>query len=90
MKKKHSFELSAKESEFLKQLASEDESFASFMKTHTAMEERRMTISLSCAEAEQFRGVLTTKLAEIGFGEQYSPNAEGDMLERLIDKFYLP
>lgn len=90
MEEMHRFELSEKESEILKQLASEDESFASFVIAHTTVAERGTTIGLTCAEAEQFREVLTTKLAEIGFDDQYSPNAEGDMLERLIDKFYLP
>jgi len=90
MEEMRRFELSAKESELLKQLALEDESFASFIESHTTIDERRMAIGLSRAEAEEFRGVLTVKLAEIGFDEQYSPNAEGDMLECLIDKFYIP
>ena len=89
MEERHEFQLSAKEFEFLNQLASRDESLADLLSLRAGASGRRMAIRLSRAEVEQLREYLTTKLAEVGFDENYSPNEQGSMLERLIDKFYL-
>lgn len=89
MKQIHQFVLSAKEFEFLKQLASCDKSLADLLSSHACAHDRRMVIRLDRVEVEKLRDYLTTKLAEVGFDENYSPNEQGAMLERLIDKFYL-
>jgi hypothetical protein len=89
MEDKHNFHLSENEFEFLKQVAMGDESFANLLTSHVGTDDRRVSIRLSNAEVERLRDFLTTTLAEIGFDENYFPNAEGGMLERLIDKFYL-
>lgn len=37
--------------------------------------------------AERFRDEFTTRLARSGFGSDYEPTREGELLEELIDKF---
>jgi len=39
---------------------------------------------------ELLRERLTELLAKVGFDENYSPTDEGDLIERLIDLFYVP
>ena len=46
-------------------------------------------LRLTRTDAEQLRGCLTTRLAVIGFGENYAINEQGRILEKLIDRFYL-
>lgn len=84
------FQLSTEEFGFLKQLAASDESICDLLSSNANADGQRMVIRLSRVEAEHLRDFLTTNLAEIGFDEKYSPNAEGDLLEHLIDKFYVP
>jgi hypothetical protein len=49
-----------------------------------------VTVRLRREDAERLRDRLTRVLAEVGFDENYSPNQRGQLLEGLIDKFYLP
>ncbi len=86
---KHEFQVSAEELEYLKQLASRDETLASLLRLREGSHGRRATIRLSRAEAEQLRDYLTRQLAAVGFDKNYSPNEQGQMLEKLIDRFYL-
>ncbi len=85
----HDFHLSAKELEFLRQLASRDKSLAELLGLRQSPGGRSTTIRLARGEAEQIRGYLTTELAAVGFDENYEPNDLGRMLETLIDRFYL-
>lgn len=39
---------------------------------------------------EQLRERLTERLARVGFDEDYSPTQEGELIEKLIDLFYVP
>jgi hypothetical protein len=48
-----------------------------------------VTVRLRRADAERLRDRLTRVLAEVGFDENYSPHQRGQLLEKLIDKFYL-
>jgi hypothetical protein len=89
MEETHQFDLSSRESEFLDQLASQDDAFADFLGSHAEPHGRRKTIQLGCADVERLRDYLTTKLAQMGFDRNYSPNEAGDILEQLIDKFHL-
>jgi len=84
------FEVSADELEYLKQLVSHDESLAGLLTFQEGAPDRKVTIRLSRAEAEQLRDSLTTQLAAVGFDKDYSPNEQGQMLEELIDRFYVP
>jgi hypothetical protein len=89
MEERHEFRLSAKEFKYLKELASRDKSVANLLGLQEGTDERRVTIRLSRAEAEQLRESLTTQLAAVGFDENYLPNEQGRILEELIDRFYL-
>lgn len=84
------FQVSAEELEYLKQLASLDESLAGLLRSKEGAPGRRMTIRLSRAEAERLSNCLTEQLAMVGFDENYSLNEQGRILEDLIDRFYLP
>lgn len=83
------FHLSAEEVDYLSQLAEDDKSLAKLLQSQECIYGHLAILSLSRAEAEGLRDFLTTKLAAVGFDESYSPNKHGQMLERLIDKFYL-
>ena len=89
MDEKYNFKLSAREMEYLNQLASRDKSLASLLKSQKGTFDCSLAIRLSRDEAEQVRERLTTELAAIGFDCDYSPNADGRMLETLIDRFYV-
>jgi hypothetical protein len=84
----HEFTMSAKESEYLKQLASRDESLAGLLRFQEGAH-GRVTIRLSPAEAKQLRECLMAQMDVVGFDENYFPNEEGQMLEELIDRFFL-
>ena len=84
------FQVSADELEYLKQLVSRDESLAGLLTIQEGARGRRVTIRLSRGEAEQLRDSLTTQLAAVGFDKNYYPNEQGQMLEELIDRFYVP
>lgn len=86
---KHDFQLTFHEADYLNRLAAHDESLAKLYKSQETAPGSGVKISLTRAEAENLRGFLTTQLAAVGFDENYSPNEQGRMLEKLIDKFYL-
>jgi len=79
---------SAEERAYLDQLASQDESLISLLRFQKGVH-GRITLRLSRAQARQLRECLTTRLAEIGFDENYSPNPQGHLLETLVDRFFL-
>jgi len=89
MEETDEFRVSADELEYLKQLVSRDESLAGLLRFQEGAAGRRGTIRLSRRDAEQLRDYLTTQLAAIGFDKNYSPNEQGQMLEQLIDRFYV-
>ncbi len=83
------FQLSANEWEYLQQLLSHDEALATLLKFQKGAPGRKVIIQLSRAQAEQLRDYLTSRLAAVGFNDNYSPNEQGQMLEELIDRFYV-
>lgn len=48
-----------------------------------------IVISLSWETAELFREAFTDYLARVGFDDDYKATSEGQLLEDLIDSFYL-
>jgi len=86
---KHDFHLSSQEADYLNRLAACDESITRVLKSQEQASGGRVKLSLSRADAEDVRGFLTMKLAAVGFDENYSPNEQGRVLEKLIDRFYL-
>jgi len=83
------FQISADEMEYLKQLASGDESLANLLRWQKSAPRGGLAIRLTHPEAERVRDRLTTALAALGFDENYSTNDLGRMLEGLIDRFYV-
>jgi hypothetical protein len=49
-----------------------------------------LAIELASDETVQLRGYLTEELALSGFNSDYALNNEGQILEDLIDKFFVP
>jgi len=90
MEENHEFQVSAKELEYLKRLVSHDDPLAGLLIPQGGTRGHQIRIRLGRAEAQHLRDYLTTQLATIGFDEDYSPNEQGQMLENLIDRFYLP
>jgi hypothetical protein len=84
----HEFKVSVTEADYLK-LASRDESFTGLLKFQDGGRSTKLIMQLSRAEAEQLRECLTTQLAAVGFDEDYEPNEQGQMLEDLIDRFFI-
>jgi hypothetical protein len=83
------FNLSGEELEYLKQVASKDKLVASLLKFRESEQLYKVVICISRPMAEQLRACLTERLAAVGFAEDYSPNEQGQMLERLIDTFHV-
>jgi hypothetical protein len=84
------FHLSAEEAGYISKLVSEDSSFRQALPKRFEGGEGWETLSLDHEEAELLRDYLTERLARVGFDENYNPNQEGVMLERLIDTLFLP
>jgi hypothetical protein len=70
-------------------LALGDESLACLLRSRISLNGHGAIIKMTHAEAEMIRDRLTRRLAEIGFDENYSPNEQGQMLEALIDRFFV-
>jgi hypothetical protein len=82
--------LSAEELGLLRKVLSADQNLTSRLSGVTGPTMRDATIRLTRAEAEQVRDYLTTELAASGFDQDYSPNQQGQILEELIDRFFIP
>jgi hypothetical protein len=85
----YDFQLSSQEADYLNQLATQDESLAKLLNSQQQVSGGQVKLTMTRAEAEVLRDSLTMKLAAVGFDENYSPNEQGLMLEKLIDRFYL-
>jgi hypothetical protein len=85
----HYFKVSPHEVNYLKLLASHDPSLCGPLRIQSGEEGRKSTIYLSRAEAEQLRGYLTDRLPVVGFDKDYSLTEEGQILQELIDRFFL-
>lgn len=90
MEDRHEFRVSEAELKYLKQLVLHDETLTNLIRFPEGAPDRKATIQLSLIEAERLRELLTIQLASVGFDENYSPNQEGQMVEKLIDRFYVP
>lgn len=90
MSNQNTFHLSAKEAEYLSKLVSEDSSFKNLLPNRSELHIDRETLTLNHGEAELLRDYFTDRLARVGFDENYEPNEEGVMLEKLTDMLFLP
>lgn len=59
-----------------------------FQTLRDQMDSSPQSISLDDGTAERCRDGFTIRLAQVGFDENYEPNAEGKLLEDLIDRFF--
>ena len=85
----HEFQLPLGEWEYLHRLASTEDIFFRLLGAELDSGHESMTVRLDRQGAEKLRELLTTRLAEVGFDENYSANNEGVLLESIIDRFYL-
>jgi len=90
MSNQKTFHLSAEEVEYLSKLMSEDSSFRNLLPSRSEFGIDQESLTLDHDEAEQLRDYFTDRLARVGFDENYEPNAEGVMLEKLTDMLFLP
>ena len=86
----HEFHLSAEELAFLKDVVPDNQSLADLFTHQGSLDRNKFSIRLDRARAEQLRAFLTERLATLGFEKDYSLTNQGQMLEELIDRFYLP
>lgn len=89
MSNQKTFRLSAEEAKYILTLMSEDSSFRNLLPSNSESCIDRKGITLSHDEAELLREYFTDRLAKVGFDENYEPNDEGVMLERLTDILFL-
>ena len=83
------FCLSSEEAEYFASLAMKDESFSSLLRSHSSIRVIGRKVVLERTDVEVLRDYFTERLARVGFDANYSPNEEGAMLEKLIDRFFL-
>lgn len=84
------FQLSAEELTLLRQAVFDHQSLADFLAPSQIVPGRKLIVRLDRAQAEKLRDCLTEQLARVGFDENYSLTKTGQMIEDLIDRFYVP
>ena len=80
--------LSPEETSYLEHLASEEPQFADILNSFGGWRVDQGALSLLHTQAELLREYFTERLARVGFDAEYKPNAEGQVLEQLIDDLY--
>ena len=84
------FAVSREELECVRRVVVGDASLSSLLSITYPSAGAIVTVRLRRGDAERLRDRLTMVLAEVGFDENYSLNQRGQLLETLIDKFYIP
>jgi hypothetical protein len=49
----------------------------------------KFAVRLTRTQSEDLRAALTDQLARVGFDKDYSPTAQGQIIEDLIDKLFV-
>ncbi len=83
------FRLSFAEAKYISTLVSEDISFRNLLHSCSEFHIDQEALTLDHNEAELLRDYFTDRLARVGFDENYDPNEEGILLERLTDRLFL-
>jgi hypothetical protein len=86
---KYEFILSKEELLLLRKLSSNNQPLTTLLSSAQAGRGGKFGVRMNRTEAERVRDLLTEELARRGFKEDYSPTKEGQVLEELIDRFYL-
>jgi hypothetical protein len=81
--------LAGREAMYLRNAAFLPDELARIVKAAKDSEDNGIVISLSPEISERFREVFTEHLAAVGFDGDYEPTSEGNILEALIDRFYI-
>ncbi len=55
----------------------------------TEREENAYMLNITEDQADEIRDLCGEQLQLVGFDEKYDPTPEGEMLENLVDKFYI-
>jgi hypothetical protein len=84
-----SVQISTAQRDYLVNAAFLPRPLAAILKTARPVGKAAWAVEISRDTAEQFRSVLTERLASVGFDPEYEPTGEGKMLEELIDCFYI-
>jgi hypothetical protein len=90
MSNQKTFRLSVAEAKYISTLVSEDKSFSDLLPSLSESCTDCEALTVDHDEAERLRDYFTDRLARVGFDEDYEPNEEGVMLERLTDILFLP
>ena len=87
----HQFKIPSMEFEYLKGLSKSDKHLAELLRGEQVPSDGRVvTLRLSRASANELGDWLTLRLAQVGFDQNYSANTEAQLLETLIDRFFVP
>lgn len=90
MTREFEFRVSRQEADFLGRLARQNRSMAPLIKFEECAQTDQKILHFDRSEARQVRKWLTTQLALAGFDQNYDLNKEGQILEDLIDRFFVP
>lgn len=86
---KREFHVSSEEFSLLRRLAEQDKVITDLLESHEIGPGQKTIVRLSKGGAQQLREFLTTQLAKVGFDNDYSIKPQGQVLEDLIDRFFI-
>lgn len=85
----HEFALSAEEMDALRSITTKDDFLNAVIKLAMPVQGNKFRLRMNRIETEAVRDILTEQLARSGFQGDYSLTTQGQMLESLIDRFYI-
>jgi hypothetical protein len=85
----YEFKVCPEEASYLKRLASRDSSLVGLLDFQESSPSTNLIIQLSRAQANQLRERLMTRMNLVGLDENYEPTKEGQVLEDLIERFFI-
>lgn len=85
----YTFKVNLKELSLLRQISVGHEFATAFQTAEVVSSETLYRVRLTMDMAEELRTCLTDRLAVVGFEENYELTSEGQLLEDLIDRFYV-
>ena len=81
--------LSPREWTYLRNVLFLPEALNEILASGVPVDGNRYVIKIGSDVAEDFRSVFTDRLAKVGFDQAYEPTQEGQLLEGLIDTFFV-
>jgi hypothetical protein len=86
----HIVVLSAREVTYLRNADVLPTTLAGALDLANSMDGRSFSVRVTRDVAEELSDLFTERLAKVGFDSNYQVNSEGDLLEQLIDRFFIP